>query len=39
MIGGLSNSWLIGREKPDFRFVLAFVAYTLIRMRNLKGAC
>jgi hypothetical protein len=36
-IGGLRKSRFIGREKPDFRSVLAFTAYNLIRMRNLKG--
>ncbi len=36
-IGGLRKSRFIGREKLDFQLVLAFAAYNLIRMRNLKG--
>jgi len=35
-IGGLRRSRFLGREKPDSQFVLTFVAYNLIRMRNLK---
>jgi len=33
-IGGLRKSRLIGREKPDFRFMMTFATYNLIRMRN-----
>jgi hypothetical protein len=35
-IGCLRKSRFIGREKLEFPFVLTFVAYNLIRMRNLK---
>ena len=39
-IGGLHKSRFVGREKLDFQFVLTFVAYNLIRMRNLGvGSC
>jgi IS5 family transposase len=34
--GGLRKSRFIGREKLDFQFVLTYVAYNLIRMRNLE---
>ena len=37
-VGGLRKSRFVGREKLDFQFVLAMVAYNLVRLRNLGVA-
>ena len=37
-VGGLRKRRFVGKEKPDFQFVLAFAAFNLIRMRN-PGWC
>ena len=37
-IGGLRKSRFVGREKPDFQFVLTMTAYNRVKMHNLRVA-